>query len=62
MFFKEWFNRSVTEEVQVFGLSKLIRSEFHPEFEGLKDPKESDAPKGRPRKKGDRSRPFLVRA
>ncbi|CAN0918499.1 hypothetical protein LINGRAHAP2_LOCUS30900 [Linum grandiflorum] len=35
----------------VWALSRLIRSEFQPESEGLKDPKESDAAKGRPRKK-----------
>ncbi|CAN0903911.1 hypothetical protein LINGRAHAP2_LOCUS22785 [Linum grandiflorum] len=43
---------SVTKEVQsVQALSRLIRSEFQPESEGLKEPKESDAPKGKPRKK-----------
>ncbi|CAN0881929.1 hypothetical protein LINGRAHAP2_LOCUS14504 [Linum grandiflorum] len=35
----------------VWALSRLIWSEFQPESEGLKEPKESDAPKGRPRKK-----------
>ncbi|CAN0903909.1 hypothetical protein LINGRAHAP2_LOCUS22785 [Linum grandiflorum] len=51
-FYKEWFKMSVTKEVQsVQALSRLIRSEFQPESEGLKEPKESDAPKGKPRKK-----------
>ncbi|CAN0846039.1 hypothetical protein LINGRAHAP2_LOCUS4261 [Linum grandiflorum] len=35
----------------VRALSRLIRSEFQPETDGLKEPKESDAPRGRPRKK-----------
>ncbi|CAN0900058.1 hypothetical protein LINGRAHAP2_LOCUS20619 [Linum grandiflorum] len=35
----------------VWALSRLIRSEFQPETDGLKEPKESDAPRGRPRKK-----------
>ncbi|CAN0846542.1 hypothetical protein LINGRAHAP2_LOCUS4503, partial [Linum grandiflorum] len=35
----------------VRALSRLIWSEFQPETDGLKEPKESDAPRGRPRKK-----------
>ncbi|CAN0898724.1 hypothetical protein LINGRAHAP2_LOCUS19873 [Linum grandiflorum] len=45
--------QKVCEKVapSVQALSRLIRSEFQPESEGLKEPNESDAPKGRPRKK-----------
>ena len=33
----------------MWALSKLVRSQFQPESEGLKEPKIVDAPKGRPR-------------
>ena len=42
----------------VRALSRLVRSAFQPESEGLKEPKVADAPKGRPRaRKTDRRNP-----